>query len=71
MLMAERDRRSYQREQESLEREKELMKDVPGWEVRRFPPSYIDRQLIIGYRQVGKSVYHNTRYRPIDDIVVL
>ena len=34
MLMAEGDRDLYRREQAGLEREKEIMKDVAGWEVR-------------------------------------
>lgn len=31
--MAEGDRDLYRRQQAALEREKEIMKDVPGWEV--------------------------------------
>ena len=31
--MAEADRDAFRREQAQLEREKEIMKDVPGWEV--------------------------------------
>jgi hypothetical protein len=31
--MAEADRDVYRREQAALAREKEIMKDVPGWEV--------------------------------------
>lgn len=34
LLLAEADRDVYRREQAALEREKEIMKDVPGWEVR-------------------------------------
>ena len=33
MLMAEGDRDLYRRQQAALAREKEIMKDVPGWEV--------------------------------------
>lgn len=33
LLMAEADRDAFRREQAQLEREKEIMKDVPGWEV--------------------------------------
>jgi hypothetical protein len=33
LLMAEGDRDTYRREQAALEREKEIMKDVKGWEV--------------------------------------
>lgn len=32
--MAEGDRDAYRREQAALAREREIMKDVPGWEVR-------------------------------------
>jgi NADH dehydrogenase (ubiquinone) 1 alpha subcomplex subunit 13 len=34
LLMAEGDRDGYRREQAALGREKEIMKDVKGWEVR-------------------------------------
>lgn len=34
MLLAEGDRDAYRREQAALAREKEIMKDVKGWEVR-------------------------------------
>lgn len=33
LLLAESDRDIYRREQAALAREKEIMKDVPGWEV--------------------------------------
>jgi hypothetical protein len=33
LLLAESDRDVYRREQAALAREKEIMKDVPGWEV--------------------------------------
>lgn len=33
LLLAEGDRDAYRRQQAALEREKEIMKDVPGWEV--------------------------------------
>lgn len=36
LLMAEGDRDLYRRQQAALSREKEIMKDVPGWEVRNF-----------------------------------
>ena len=35
-LLAEGDRDAYRREQAAVAREKEIMKDVPGWEVRRY-----------------------------------
>lgn len=34
LLMAEGDRDAYRRRQAALAREREIMKDVPGWEVR-------------------------------------
>jgi NADH dehydrogenase (ubiquinone) 1 alpha subcomplex subunit 13 len=34
LLMAEGDRDLYRRQQAALAREKEIMKDVPGWQVR-------------------------------------
>lgn len=34
LLMAEGDRDAFRREQAALAREREIMKDVPGWEVR-------------------------------------
>ena len=33
MLMAEGDRELYRRQQAAVVREREIMKDVPGWEV--------------------------------------
>lgn len=33
LLLAEGDRDAYRRQHAALEREKEIMKDVPGWEV--------------------------------------
>jgi hypothetical protein len=33
MLLAEQDRDAYRRQQASIARETEIMKDVPGWEV--------------------------------------
>ena len=35
LLLAESDRDAYRRQQAALEREKEIMKDVPGWEVSK------------------------------------
>lgn len=35
LLLAEQDRDAYRRQQAALAREKEIMKDYPGWEVRR------------------------------------
>lgn len=34
LLLAEQDRDAYRRNEAALKREKEIMKDVPGWEVR-------------------------------------
>lgn len=33
LLLAEGDRDAYRRQQAATEREREIMKDVPGWEV--------------------------------------
>ena len=42
LLMAEADRDTYRRQQAAVAREAEIMKDVPGWEVRRVPISRCD-----------------------------
>ncbi|KAJ1308861.1 hypothetical protein OPQ81_004549 [Rhizoctonia solani] len=52
LLLAEGDRDAYRREQAALAREREIMKDVRGWEI-------------------GKSVYHNTKYKPQETVVVI
>lgn len=48
LILAEQDRDAYRRTQAALAREKEIMKDVPGWEVgksayntKRYTPSTI------------------------------
>ncbi|WVQ84511.1 hypothetical protein IAT38_006665 [Cryptococcus sp. DSM 104549] len=48
VILAEQDRDVYRREQAALAREKEIMEDVPGWEVgkssyntKRYTPSNI------------------------------
>ncbi|KAI9638823.1 GRIM-19 [Dioszegia hungarica] len=48
LILAEQDRDAYRRNQAALAREKEIMKDVPGWEVgksayntKRYTPSTI------------------------------
>jgi NADH dehydrogenase (ubiquinone) 1 alpha subcomplex subunit 13 len=38
--LAESDRDVYRRDYAALEREKEIMKDVEGWEVSFLSPSY-------------------------------
>ncbi|KAF8607504.1 hypothetical protein BDV93DRAFT_466913 [Ceratobasidium sp. AG-I] len=52
LLLAEGDRDAYRRDQAAKAREREIMKDVRGWEV-------------------GKSVYHNTKYKPQETVVVI
>lgn len=48
LLMAEGDRDEYRRQQAALAREKEIMKDVPGWEVRNLSLSpNCDRMLMM------------------------
>lgn len=41
LLLAEGDRDAYRRQQAALAREKEIMKDVKGWEVRRFISAWL------------------------------
>lgn len=66
LLMAEGDRDLYRREQAALAREREIMKDVQGWEVcDRFRMAEFDLDL-----QAGKKVYHDPRYRT-PEIVIL
>lgn len=49
LLLAEGDRDTYRREQAALEREKEIMKDVKGWEVRIRSPDLQSESLIDRY----------------------
>jgi len=68
LLLAEGDRDAYRRQQAANAREREIMKDVKGWEV-----SAGDVEVgtgINGILQVGKSVYNDARYAPIDKIIV-
>jgi GRIM-19 protein len=69
MLMAEGDRDLYRRQQASLAKEREIMKDVPGWEVGDIGGAGI-AVLMISCYQVGKSVYSNPKYSQ-NNIVVL
>ena len=46
LLMAEGDRDAYRREQAVLAREREIMKDVPGWEVREVFQRSHDKRLM-------------------------
>lgn len=46
MLLAEGDRDAYRREQAALAREREIMKDVKGWEVCCVLEIYIFTHLI-------------------------
>jgi len=71
LLLAEGDRDEYRRQQAANAREREIMKDVKGWEVslKRWEGGGWMR--INGFLQVGKSVYNDTRYAPIDKIIVL
>ncbi|KAH6915100.1 GRIM-19 [Coprinopsis sp. MPI-PUGE-AT-0042] len=50
MLMAEGDRDLYRRQQASLAREREIMKDVPGWEVGKSVysnPKYSQNNIVV------------------------
>ena len=49
-------------------REREIMKDVKGWEVSSADVEVGIR--INGISQVGKSVYNDARYAPVDKIIV-
>ncbi|KAJ3915187.1 GRIM-19 protein-domain-containing protein, partial [Lentinula edodes] len=67
LLMAEGDRDAYRRQQAALAREKEIMKDVKGWEVSLTPQCcYVVRMKIFHLSflsdQAGKSIYNNPKY---------
>ncbi|KAJ3975247.1 GRIM-19 [Lentinula raphanica] len=50
LLMAEGDRDAYRRQQAALAREKEIMKDVPGWEAGKSiynNPKYASPQFVV------------------------
>ena len=67
MLMAEGDRELYRRQQGALAREREIMKDVAGWEVG----AYVwvsDGDLTLLY-QAGKSVYNSSTYQTPDIVI--
>lgn len=83
--MAEGDRDAYRREQAAIAREREIMKDVKGWEVG--DPCVVPHDelmidcdslrsgfwlLLFSLRvsQAGKSVYNSSRYHS-PDIVIL
>ena len=46
LLLAEGDRDAYRRQQAALQREKEIMKDVKGWEVSAFISIWLCRILV-------------------------
>lgn len=66
LLMAEGDRDAYRRQQAALAREKEIMKDVKGWEVSLTPQCCYVRMktfhLSFLSGQAGKSIYNNPKY---------
>lgn len=68
LLLAEQDRDAYRRQQAALAREKEIMKDYPGWEVRL--DFFLARAVADESRQAGKRTYNSSRYTP-NTIVVL
>ncbi|KAG2013329.1 hypothetical protein CC2G_010251 [Coprinopsis cinerea AmutBmut pab1-1] len=50
LLMAEGDRDTYRRQQAALAREREIMKDVPGWEVGKSVynnPKYAESNVVL------------------------
>ncbi len=65
LLLAEGDRDTYRRQQAALAREREIMKDVKGWEVSVVLSLCIfsDINIVI--------VYHVEKYRGAESIVVL
>lgn len=76
--MAEGDRDAYRRQQAALAREREIMKDVPGWEVG---PAFNNREtrdadvamaqlLAALIEQAGKSTYNSKKYH-VPEIVIL
>ena len=72
MLLAEGDRDAFRRTQAALAREKLIMKDVEGWEVRLSLFSNVSRQLmLLLFGQAGKSVYNNPKHRNGEWIVPL
>lgn len=83
--MAEGDRDAYRREQAAIAREREIMKDVKGWEVGDPCVVFHDELMIdcdslrsgfwlllfsLRVSQAGKSVYNSSRYHS-PDIVIL
>lgn len=80
LLLAESDRDVYRRNFAALEREKEIMKDMPEWEVRfpRLFPSLDNRNqfsrvpilITLPFLQVGKSAYHTSKYVPNTVVVI-
>lgn len=74
MLLAEGDRDAYRRQQAALEREKEIMKDVPGWEVNiLFVHVSVAgfAEMLLVPQKAGKSVYHDKKHVPRESVVVL
>ncbi|KAL7282570.1 hypothetical protein ACG7TL_004041 [Trametes sanguinea] len=81
ILLAEGDRDAYRRQQAALERERQIMKDVPGWEADDTMFAFADNMVFRGAsarlstamrpRQPGKSVYNNPSHRPAETIVVI
>jgi len=52
LLLAESDRDVYRREQAALAREKEIMKDVPGWEASLLP--FLLKTILLVSRKLTK-----------------
>jgi NADH dehydrogenase (ubiquinone) 1 alpha subcomplex subunit 13 len=74
LIMAEADRDAYRRNVTQLAREKEIMKDVPDWEVSDLRLSCLcylsDILNVWTFTQAGKSVYNSKRYTPANFIVL-
>jgi NADH dehydrogenase (ubiquinone) 1 alpha subcomplex subunit 13 len=71
-MLAEQDRDAYRRNQAAIAREKEIMKDVEGWEVSlifcSIGQSSLRRMSLT--EQVGKSAYNTKRYTPTTIVVL-
>jgi hypothetical protein len=48
MMLAEQDRDAYRRNVAAVAREKEIMKDVPGWEVSLFSSGFMNGREKLG-----------------------
>lgn len=59
--MAEGDRDMHRRQLSEYEKEKEIMKDIPGWKVSQVDCFWGDTERTV--TQIGESVYANAKYQ--------